>query len=407
MPSLRRLTALLLIAFGLVFRPGIAPMRADAADDLFNESAIQELRISINSRDLAQLRATYTLNTYYPADLKWNNTTVRNVGIRSRGTGSRNPTKLGLLVDMDRYARNQTFLGLSALVLDNMWQDEALMKEVLTMKVFRRMNQPAPREAYAKLYINNEYQGLYAIVEPIDPAFAKRALSDSTGYLYEYHYRFPFFGEYLGDDYAPYKPIFEPQNHELESDAALYGPIRDFFRAANGPDDAAWRSRVDALFDLNQLMTHVAIQGCIVDNDGVLGAYGINNFYLHRPANSTQLRILPWDEDFTFQFVDTSALRRGNTERDVPWFTRAFAEPDLREAFINAEDSCAHAIGDDNWLLNEISRIETMIRPTAEADTRKQFDNGQFNEKIEFLKSFAAVRAGYLFQEVETLRAGR
>ena len=44
-----------------------------------------------------------------------------------------------------------------------------------------------------------------------------------------------------------------------------------------------------------------------------LGAFGLNNFYLHRPANSTKFRILPWDEDFTFQFTDTSALRRGNS----------------------------------------------------------------------------------------------
>lgn len=404
--TLRRFAAVLLLAFGVLCADN-APLWADAADELFNESAIQEIRLSINSRDLAQLRARYTENTYYPADIKWNNTTVRNVGVRSRGTGSRRPDKMGLLVDMDRYARDQTFVGLSALVLDNMWQDPALMKETLTMKVFRRMGQPAPREAYAKLFINNEFQGLYSLVEPIDTKFAARALGDSTGYLYEYHYRFPFFGEYLGDDFGPYKPIFEPQNHELESDSTLYGPIRDLFREANGPDDAVWLSRVDALIDLKQFVTHVAIQGCIVDNDGILGAFGINNFYLHRPANSTRFRILPWDEDFTFEFLDTSALRRGNNERDVPLFARAFAEPEVREAFINAEEQCAHAIGDDQWLLNEVDKIVNLIYPTVLQDTKKQFSNDQFIETLDFIRRIAVERPAILFQEVENLRAGR
>ena len=115
-----------------------------------------------------------------------------------------------------------------------MWQDETFMREPMTMKVFRRMGLPAPREAHAKLYINNEYQGIYALVEPIDPAFGTRVLADPNGYLYEYHYLSPFFGEYLGEDYAPYKAILEAKSHELESDAAVYGPIRDLFREANG-----------------------------------------------------------------------------------------------------------------------------------------------------------------------------
>ena len=38
-----------------------------------------------------------------PADVTWNGITVHNVGIRSRGLGSRSSTKPGLRVDFDRY----------------------------------------------------------------------------------------------------------------------------------------------------------------------------------------------------------------------------------------------------------------------------------------------------------------
>ena len=133
----------------------------------------------------------------------------------------------------------------------------------------------------------------------------------------------------------------------------------------------------------------------------------MNNFYLYRSVNATRFRILPWDEDFTFQFVDTSALRHGNDSHDVALFARAFAEPDLRETFINAEDQCAHVIGDDNWLLGEVNRIDALIRVTAEQDTKKQVLKETYIEGLEKLQRFAIERPGFLFKEVDNLRAGR
>src|SRR5213076_3188223 len=89
-------------AIGLVVA-GPRPAPAQTVDDLFDQSVVQEIRLSVNSRDLRTLRANTQLNTYYTADLTWKNIKVRNVGIRSRGQGSRNPTKPGLRVDIARF----------------------------------------------------------------------------------------------------------------------------------------------------------------------------------------------------------------------------------------------------------------------------------------------------------------
>ena len=50
----------------------------------------------MNEADWDKLKAAFQENTYYPADVTWNGQTVRNVGIRSRGLGSRSATKPGL-----------------------------------------------------------------------------------------------------------------------------------------------------------------------------------------------------------------------------------------------------------------------------------------------------------------------
>ena len=85
------------LAIGLTFA-GAGPALAQTVTELFDTNTIQEIRLSVNSRDLRTLRANTQLNTYYTADLQWKNVKVRNVGIRSRGQGSRNPIKIGLRV---------------------------------------------------------------------------------------------------------------------------------------------------------------------------------------------------------------------------------------------------------------------------------------------------------------------
>jgi spore coat protein CotH len=156
----------------VVLTPAVA--QGQTAADLFNPDVVQEIRLSINSRDNQQLHEHYQENTYYTADLSWQNLSVRNVAVRSRGTGSRNPVKIGLRVDFDRYTTGQTFLGLRSLILDNNWQDPSLLAERTAMAFFERLGEPAPRESYCRLYINNVFQGLYSIVESVDGPFLAR-----------------------------------------------------------------------------------------------------------------------------------------------------------------------------------------------------------------------------------------
>ena len=141
---------------------------------------LQEVRLLINSKDWNALRTNYLDNTYYPCDFTWNGITVRNVGIRSRGLGSRNSTKPGLRVDFDRYSSQQKFLGLKSVILDNVTQDPSSMKERLTTMFLAKMGQPASRETHARLHVNNQYFSLYVIVESIDKDFLSGRLARTT-----------------------------------------------------------------------------------------------------------------------------------------------------------------------------------------------------------------------------------
>lgn len=388
----------LLIAIALCSAPAADLLAQTAADELFAGDALNELRLSISSRDLQKLRAHYDENTYYPADLQWKDLRVRNIAVRSRGSASRSASKPGLQIDFDRFVSGQHFVGLRSLVLDNLWQDPSMIRERLAMAFFERMGEPAPRESFARLYINNEYQGLYAIVEDVSSDFLARTFEKDTGYLFEYKNVRRFYGEYLGDDLGAYKVLFEPRSHELEADAVLYSPIRNLFREINHDDDSVWRDRVETYLNLKQFVTHVAIEMFLAEPDGILGFSGMNNFYLLRQADTNRHRLIPWDKDLSFSDISSSVLPQ---EVDNELFRRAMAYDDLRALYQKKLAQCAH-VAAGGWLQKQIVASASLITDAVREDTAKPYANEEFDAAIKFLKKFARQRSSFVVKEIGT-----
>ena len=175
--------ALSLLVF--FYWPIVPPLvTGGTSEDLFAADTLHDVHLYIHPRDLQRLRSEYRENTYFPADLVWRQTRVRNVAVRSRGGGAtRDAVKLSFRVDINRYNPRQTFLGLRAIVLDNLFQDRTMMHEALSMSVHARMGQIAMRESFCRVYVNGEYQGLYTIVEDVDESFLTRTFGRVGGYL--------------------------------------------------------------------------------------------------------------------------------------------------------------------------------------------------------------------------------
>jgi spore coat protein CotH len=401
---MKRHFAIPAVLFATLALAGAAPSFAQTPDDLFDPDTIQELRLTINSRDLQDLRTNYGQDTYYSSDLQWRDIRVRNAAVRSRGGASRNGVKPALRVDFDRFVRGQTFLGLKSIVLRNLWQDGSMMHERLALALFARLGQPASRNSFCRLYINNEFQGLYSIVESVDNAFLARTLGENTGYLYSYQLQDPFRGEYLGDDLAPYKIRFEPQNHEKEGDTKLFLPIHDWLREVNEPDDAIWRERVEEQVDLAQFVTQAAIENFLAEDDGLLGANGMNNFFLYRMAGTKRHRFIVWDKDGAFLVPDYAIQFR---VEDNVLFRRAFAYPDLKELYFQVLEQAARSAAEDGWLEAEVVKTAALVAAAVEEDPRKPFSTEQFYESVEILREFARFRPTFVLQQVAEARGRR
>ena len=377
------------------------PVHAQTADDLFDGAVVHGIHVTMHSRDWDALRANFTSNDFYPADVTWNGLRVRNVGVRSRGLGSRSGIKPGLELDFAHYSSRGQFLGLRALVLDNLTTDPSMIRERVAFAFMRRLGILAPREVHAELFVNDQSVGLYTVAEPIDPTFVQRTLGNANGVLFEFHWVLPFYATFPGEDLDGYRPLFESRSPQLLSTFDLYDPIRELFRTINEAPAGQFREAVGARLDFDSTLRLIAAEAVLAEWDGVLGYAGMNNFYLYRDAASGQSRLFPWDADHSL-FAVTYPLLAGANENVL--MRRALQDPVLRNLFFTYAADALRAAANDNWLVREIAAQSQQVRPAARADALKPYSNEELETALAELAAFASARPAFVAAQIQQLR---
>ncbi len=114
----------------------------------------------------------------------------RNVAIRAKGnTSLRNVASLGssrysFKIEFDHYDSGKSYHGLDKLSLNNLIQDNTLMKDYLTYQMMGAFGVDSPLCSYAYLTVNGEDWGLYLAVEGVEDSFLRRT-ENGTGELYK------------------------------------------------------------------------------------------------------------------------------------------------------------------------------------------------------------------------------
>jgi len=387
------------------------------ADQLFDNQVLQRIDLTMNSRDWEKLKANFEENTYYSVKIVWRGQTMPNAYVRSRGSGSRSGTKPGLRLDFNRNASGaQEWIGLKSLIFDNLKQDPSGMHEMLAFRLFERMGLPAPREAFAQLYVNNKLAGLYTVVEPIDKRFLARVFGahedgnvENDGYLFEYKWHYPYLLTSLGSELEKYQEILEAKTHETEAISTVYDPIYRMVKEISESRDDLFERDVSPYLDLTQFMKYVGTQSALAEWDGLLGYAGVNNLYLYRFEKSKKSQFLVWDADNTFHAIDYSITAEHDSNALMK---RAMKIPSLRSAYFTslleatrsaeefseeeAEADAKLKIAPRGWLAREIDRLYAQIRTPMRSDPLKAFTNEEFEDAVAFMKQFAQERGGYV-----------
>lgn len=154
-------------------------------EELYAPSEVWHVDVLLSDSSYASLLDAPRV--YVPGDVRIGDTIVERVGVRLKGAFSFQGLggKSSFKIKFNEFVRDQRFLGLEKLTLNNMRQDRSQIHEFLAYQVFNGAGVPAPRSGFARVSVNGEIYGLYANVETIDDRFLTDRYDDGDGNLYE------------------------------------------------------------------------------------------------------------------------------------------------------------------------------------------------------------------------------
>lgn len=156
---------------------------------LFDTSKIHTIDIVINDWDA--FLETAQSEEYSVCSVVIDGETISNVGIRGKGNTSLSTvSRLGserysFKIEFDQYDSTKTYHGLDKLSLNNLIQDNTMMKDYLTYQMMGQFGAAAPLCSYAYITVNGEDWGLYLAVEAVEDSFLQRNYGSNYGDLYK------------------------------------------------------------------------------------------------------------------------------------------------------------------------------------------------------------------------------
>ena len=162
-----------------------ARLRTIPGDELFRAEKISRFKIKVDEPALAALNKDN--RAYVPATVTVGTNVFTQVGIHLKGMGSFRPLneKPSFAVKFDKYVADQTYLGLSKIMLNNSSQDGTYLAELVATSMFRDAGIPAARVTHAFVEFNGRDLGLYVVVEAINKDFLMQHFKSAKGNLYE------------------------------------------------------------------------------------------------------------------------------------------------------------------------------------------------------------------------------
>lgn len=332
---------------------------------------------------------------YVRADLEFEGQQLGNVGVRYKGNGtfmeSRDSLKRSFKIQINRYAKGQTLGDVRTLTLQNNVTDASLMNEVLAYRLYRDAGVPAPRTAYAKVFVtvpgkhDRQYFGLYSLSEAVDKQFAERHFGTKRGAIFKPVT--PSLFTDLGADWAAYNQIYDPKTWLFDEQKKA---VMELSRFVTQADDAEFAARIGEFIDLPAFARFMAVMVYLSDLDGILGPG--QNLFLHLHPKTQLFQFIPWDQDHSWgQFNRASQDQRDKLSLHRPWqgenffLERMFQVEAFKKLYLARLDEFSKTIFRPERLAQQVDEIAVAIRPAVQEESESKlarFDKVVAGERL-------------------------
>jgi spore coat protein H len=353
----------------------------------FPQDEVTTIRITIDPDSFNVMMATLENEHEFPATFIFESTslmdTVTNIGLRLRGNTSLNAAKKSFKISFNTFDAGGDWQDLEKINLLGTVNDPSLMRTKLAHDLFRKAGIVAARTSYTRLYINNEYRGLYINVEHIDEKMTARYFDNQgDGNLYKCTY--PADLDYISSNPNDYKFAYWGERHyDLTTNDYLddYSDLSSFIATLNNSPGSNLPCALSAKFHVSEYLKIAAIDILLGNWDGYI--FNKNNFYLYHDQLTDRIQFIPYDLDNTFgidwvgvDWSQRSIYSWSQQGQDRPLYTRLLQNTAYRNLFSkHIDDLCATHFHPDS-LSAQIEYWQNLILPHVQEDPYYSLDFG-------------------------------
>ncbi len=412
---------------------------------LFDSSRVHTIEIVMDDWDA--FIETCQNEEYSPCSVVIDGEHYKNVGIRAKGNTSltsvaaMGSSRYSFKIEFDQYDSTKSYHGLDKISLNNLIQDNTMMKDYLTYQMMNAFGVPSSLSSFAYITVNGEDWGLYLAVEAVEEAFLQRSYGSDYGELYKPDSMSFGGGRGNGRDFdmnglaippgqeggdMPARPAqtpdldnFDPSSmfrgggrgemggssdvklQYIDDDPASYPNIFDNAktdvsdsgreRLINSLKALSSYTDLDGVLNIEAVLRYFAVHNFVVNGDSYTGDM-VHNYYLYEEDG--RLSMIPWDYNLAFgTFTGGAAVSAVNAAIDDVLSDRPM------QAWIFSDEAYTrryHALYAEFLNTIDIEKIiddaYVLIAGYVEEDPTKFCTYEEFETGVQTMRAFCALR---------------
>jgi spore coat protein CotH len=411
--------------------------------DLYDASVVRTFFIEFENADWEkELADFYRTDVEVPAKVTVDGKTYRDVGVHFRGASSfftvAEGRKRSLNLSFDFADEKQSIGGYRTINLLNSHTDPTYLRSMLYYLVARTYI-PAPKANYARVVINGEGWGVYVSAQQFNKDFTRDFFKSTGGARWKVPGSPRGRGglEYLGEDAAAYKKIYDLKSKE---DPKSWAALIELCKTLNETPTNKLESALAPILNIDGTLKFLALENALINSDGYWTR--ASDYLIYRDEKG-MFHLIPYDANETFRApegpgrprdsgprdgavasgvatlppggrgVDLDPLT-GINDKDKPLLSKLLAVPSLRTRYLGHVRDIAEKWLDWKRIEPVAKSCQALIADDVKKDTHKlysfeAFQNGLTTDVEEqgmrgprrtmSLKSFVEQRRAFLLSE--------
>lgn len=388
----------------------------------YDTSAIKDIKLYFTQSDYAtQLTNNYNTTNMVVAKAIYDGKTYENVGVEYKGNtsyqGVRNQDKKSFGIKADYKIDGQNISGYETLNLNNAYQDESYMREVVYGQLARK-HSPAVRTNFVHLYINDKDWGIYSNIEQVSGEFTKEWWFSNDGSRWRADSPTGTGGagagmggggfgngtsglNYLGSDTTLFQKYYTLKNSKLPKP---WEYLVNTTEKLNKTDLKDLETVMPIVMDVDKTLWFLATEIMFGDDDSYVNK-GAMDYYIYVDPETKRMTPIETDGNSAIEMSRATWSPFFNeTKVNFPLLNRLLVVPAYRQRYLAHlrtinEESINPKIS--NVLIDALAK---KIDAKVKTDPKALYTYAQFQAEVTTIKSFFTSRYNFIKTQVEVNR---